>query len=233
MGSGSWTLVTMRAINFVFLVSMVQAEAGPDAYTLEQVSQGLPVAGIITGIDYGHGLVPGAGVRSGAPPPTVTVPIAGSPLMKYLYARAPMSNPLGLPDFDDYNRNMLRGHIPRLPGPSTYARHGVVKIQMADSSSAGSTGDHKIRIRQGGRSCFTEYLTNGPWAGETYDADICMSLNFDKCITFEVHNNSYYDPSQVHRVIFSHDGEEMIFTYDVNGGNGWFHSDNIREHRAC
>ena len=43
----------------------------------------------------------------------------------------------------------------------------------------------------------TEYLTDGPWCGETYEANICMTLDMDKCVTFEVHNDSYYDPSQV------------------------------------
>ena len=106
-------------------------------------------------------------------------------------------------------------------------------MEMSTRSGAGSTGNHKIRIRQGDRVCSTEYLTTGPWSGETYDGHLCMELDMNKCIDFEVHNDSYYDPSQVRKIKFVYKGKTKTFTYDVDGDNGWFHSGNIRGHRTC
>merc|ERR1711879_1037569 len=55
---------TMKVFSFVLLVvASVQCEpeAEADAYTLGQVAHGLTHGGIITGVDYGHGLVTGFG----------------------------------------------------------------------------------------------------------------------------------------------------------------------------
>ena len=105
---------------------------------------------------------------------------------------------------------------------------------MSTASGAGSSGNHKIKIRQGDKTCTTDILTTGPWAGETYHARTCMVLDLTKCVTFEVLNDSYYDPSQVRQVKFVHKDRARTFTYDVRApGQGWFHSSNIREHKAC
>merc|ERR1712110_1273456 len=45
----------------LLVVAGVQCEAEADAHTLAQVAQGLTYGGIITGVDYGHGLVTGYG----------------------------------------------------------------------------------------------------------------------------------------------------------------------------
>ena len=74
----------------------------------------------------------------------------------------------------------------------SYGRFGYVSMKMSTLTrwNAGSTGNHKIMIRQGGNSCTTGYLTTGPWAGETYDANICMKLDMNKCVEFQVMKSS-------------------------------------------
>merc|ERR1712083_902030 len=53
---------TMKVFSIVLLVvASVHCEAEADAYTLSQVAHGLTHGGIITGVDYGHGLVTGYG----------------------------------------------------------------------------------------------------------------------------------------------------------------------------
>ena len=130
------------------------------------------------------------------------------------------------------NNIQWRGHIPRgSQHSSPRAVNGFVTMQMNTGSGCGSTGNHRIRIRQDGKQCFTSYLTTGPWCGETYEADICMRLDMDKCITFEIHNDSYYDPSSVRRVRFEYNGKIKSRTWPK--GSGWFHSAYIPELTAC
>merc|ERR1712071_439926 len=45
----------------VLLVAAARAEADAEAYTVGQVSHGLTNGGVITGVDYGHGVVSGVG----------------------------------------------------------------------------------------------------------------------------------------------------------------------------
>merc|ERR1712059_214281 len=49
----------MRAFLVVFLAVAVSAEADP--YTLGQVAAGATNGGVVTGVDYGHGVVAGVG----------------------------------------------------------------------------------------------------------------------------------------------------------------------------
>merc|ERR1719414_2754938 len=51
----------MRAFAFVLLVAAARAEADADAYTVGQVAHGLTNGGVVTGVDYGHGVVSGVG----------------------------------------------------------------------------------------------------------------------------------------------------------------------------
>merc|ERR1711874_368924 len=52
----------MRAAAFVLLaVASAYADADADAYTIGQVNHGFTHGGIITGVDYGHGVVSGVG----------------------------------------------------------------------------------------------------------------------------------------------------------------------------
>merc|ERR1712107_576013 len=51
----------MRAFAFVLLVAAAKAEADAEAYTVGQVAHGLTAGGVVTGVDYGHGLVSGVG----------------------------------------------------------------------------------------------------------------------------------------------------------------------------
>merc|ERR1712236_99657 len=50
----------MRAFVFVVL-SLVAVNADSDAYTIGQVATGHTYGGVVTGVDYGHGLVSGVG----------------------------------------------------------------------------------------------------------------------------------------------------------------------------
>ena len=111
------------------------------------------------------------------------------------------------------------------------ANVGYVAMKISHSSGSGSTGNHKIMIRQENKSCTTGLLTAGPWPGQTYEANICMKLDMNKCVEFQVMNDSYYDPSHVARVSFHVQGREVSLIY--GGDAGWFHSANIRGHRAC
>merc|ERR1712032_1040670 len=45
----------------VLLVAAARAEAEADAYTVGQVAHGLTSGGVVTGVDYGHGVVSGLG----------------------------------------------------------------------------------------------------------------------------------------------------------------------------
>merc|ERR1712012_413165 len=51
----------MGAFAFVLLVAAAKAEADAEAYTVGQVAHGLTAGGVVTGVDYGHGLVSGVG----------------------------------------------------------------------------------------------------------------------------------------------------------------------------
>merc|ERR1719431_1520352 len=51
----------MRAFAFVLLVAAARAEAEADAYTVGQVAHGYTAGGVVTGVDYGHGVVSGVG----------------------------------------------------------------------------------------------------------------------------------------------------------------------------
>merc|ERR1711990_1292806 len=51
----------MRTFAFVLLVAAAKAEADAEAYTVGQVAHGLTAGGVVTGVDYGHGLVSGVG----------------------------------------------------------------------------------------------------------------------------------------------------------------------------
>merc|ERR1711955_185422 len=53
---------TMRAFVIVLLAAVaVNAEAEAEAYTVGQVAAGLTKAGVVTGVDHGHGVVSGLG----------------------------------------------------------------------------------------------------------------------------------------------------------------------------
>ena len=42
-------------------MAAARAEADADAYTVGQVAHGLTYGGVVTGVDYGHGVVSGVG----------------------------------------------------------------------------------------------------------------------------------------------------------------------------
>merc|ERR1712088_1067013 len=50
-----------EGLRFVLLVAAARAEADADAYTVGQVAHGLTSGGVVTGVDYGHGVVSGLG----------------------------------------------------------------------------------------------------------------------------------------------------------------------------
>merc|ERR1739838_1284056 len=52
--------IKMRAFAFV-LLSLAAVQADSDAYTIGQVASGLTNGGVVTGVDYGNGLVQGLG----------------------------------------------------------------------------------------------------------------------------------------------------------------------------
>merc|ERR1711934_522375 len=58
----------MRAFAFVLLAAMgINADADADAYTVGQVAHGLTNSGVVTGVDYGHGVVSGYGAIGNRP----------------------------------------------------------------------------------------------------------------------------------------------------------------------
>merc|ERR1712008_629499 len=52
--------IKMRAFAFV-LLSLAAVQADSDAYTIGQVASGHTNGGVVTGVDYGNGLVQGLG----------------------------------------------------------------------------------------------------------------------------------------------------------------------------
>merc|ERR1711970_1422083 len=54
------SIIAMRAIVFVVL-SLAAVNADSGAYTIGQVAAGHTYGGVVTGVDYGHGLVSGVG----------------------------------------------------------------------------------------------------------------------------------------------------------------------------
>merc|ERR1712236_25373 len=54
------SIITMRAFVLVVL-SLAAVHADSDAYTIGQVATGHTNGGVVTGVDYGHGLVSGVG----------------------------------------------------------------------------------------------------------------------------------------------------------------------------
>merc|ERR1712010_41591 len=58
----------MRAFAFVLLAAVaINADADADAYTVGQVAHGLTNSGVVTGVDYGHGVVSGYGAIGNRP----------------------------------------------------------------------------------------------------------------------------------------------------------------------
>merc|ERR1712215_421718 len=57
---GELSKIIMRAFVTV-LLSLVAVKADSDAYTIGQVAAGHTFGGVVTGVDYGHGLVSGTG----------------------------------------------------------------------------------------------------------------------------------------------------------------------------
>merc|ERR1739846_310381 len=53
-------IITMRAFVLVVL-SLAAVHADSEAYTIGQVTTGHTNGGVVTGVDYGHGLVSGVG----------------------------------------------------------------------------------------------------------------------------------------------------------------------------
>merc|ERR1712168_1425904 len=67
----------MRAFAFVLLAAAaVNAEADAKPYTIGQVNHGLTAGGVITGVDYGNGVVSGLGAIGNRP--ANAVPAANS-----------------------------------------------------------------------------------------------------------------------------------------------------------
>merc|ERR1712038_1391380 len=111
----------------------------------------------------------------------------------------------------------------------TKRSNGYVSVSFGDVSWAGSTGTHKLTISQDGESCTTEVLTSGPSRGRTYNVELCMDINMDRCVTYWVRNSSP-DASNVKTVSFHDNGKEVSHTYStangwINDGNDIFHSD--------
>merc|ERR1711936_1271220 len=57
---GEFSKIIMRAFVTV-LLSLAAVNADSDAYTIGQVATGHTYGGVVTGVDYGHGLVSGVG----------------------------------------------------------------------------------------------------------------------------------------------------------------------------
>merc|ERR1711936_585878 len=57
---GEFSKIIMRAFVIV-LLSLAAVNADSDAYTIGQVATGHTYGGVVTGVDYGHGLVSGVG----------------------------------------------------------------------------------------------------------------------------------------------------------------------------
>merc|ERR1711936_1130128 len=57
---GEFSKIIMRAFVIV-LLSLAAVNADSDAYTIGQVATGHSYGGVVTGVDYGHGLVSGVG----------------------------------------------------------------------------------------------------------------------------------------------------------------------------
>merc|ERR1711936_1016823 len=82
----------MRAFAFVLLVAAARAEADADAYTVGQVAHGLTSGGVVTGVDYGHGVVSGVGaignraVYAAAPAVHVATPAVYSGVHSGVYS---------------------------------------------------------------------------------------------------------------------------------------------------
>merc|ERR1712080_445012 len=60
MGTASSAL-TMAPLVILLLAVAVSCEPDAEPYTLGQVAAGATAGGVITGVDYGHGLVSGVG----------------------------------------------------------------------------------------------------------------------------------------------------------------------------
>merc|ERR1712055_1171746 len=69
------TALTMAPFIILFLAAAVSCEAEADPYTIGQVATGQTAGGVITGVDYGHGLVSGVGaLGTGRVAASVAVP---------------------------------------------------------------------------------------------------------------------------------------------------------------
>ena len=101
-------------------MAVASAEADADAYTVEQVARGLTRGGVITGVDFGHGVVSGVGaignrpVYTATPAGHVATPAVFSGVFEAKADPVPEADPLVY---------TTRVHAP--VGASTFA-HGVV-----------------------------------------------------------------------------------------------------------
>merc|ERR1712080_725156 len=83
MGTASSAL-TMAPLVILLLAVAVSCEPDAEPYTLGQVAAGATAGGVITGVDYGHGLVSGVGAAVPAVPvvrtvhPVNTVPVVST-----------------------------------------------------------------------------------------------------------------------------------------------------------
>jgi hypothetical protein len=109
---------------------------------------------------------------------------------------------------------------------------GIVEVQFSTENHAGSSGDHYLHIKQGGSSCKTAMISDGPSAGDLEITRNCKRLDMNLCVHFQFENTSR-DSSQVWRVTFEQDGRKLRLTYKTKDGQGWWRKGDTRWNTAC
>merc|ERR1712080_43363 len=81
MGTASSAL-TMAPLVILLLAVAVSCEPDAEPYTLGQVAAGATAGGVITGVDYGHGLVSGVGAVGTGRVATVAAAVPAVPVLR-------------------------------------------------------------------------------------------------------------------------------------------------------
>merc|ERR1712080_166180 len=84
MGTASSAL-TMAPLVILLLAVAVSCEPDAEPYTLGQVAAGATAGGVITGVDYGHGLVSGVGAVGTGRVATVAAAVPAVPVVRTLH----------------------------------------------------------------------------------------------------------------------------------------------------
>merc|ERR1712080_102580 len=84
MGTASSAL-TMAPLVILLLAVAVSCEPDAEPYTLGQVAAGATAGGVITGVDYGHGLVSGVGALGTGRVATVAAAVPAVPVVRTVH----------------------------------------------------------------------------------------------------------------------------------------------------